>query len=273
MPASKRPAARRAVPRPVELADAPRLPRRLARDLGEVDDEFLRKVLIPFKLIRRYCRVTVEGLEHVPGRGPVVIAANHTGWIGLDYANLAITIHDATGRVPRGVVHPLWFKQRRIADAARRIGLVPADKALMIGLLKRGKPVIIFPEAEQGAFKTVDQVPYQLLEFKRGFVRVAMATKAPILPVAIVGGEEANPVLSQIPLTDKFFRLPIPRPKYILPRPVKWRISFLPPIPMDRYGPKDASDAPLVHRIARRVKRKIQDELEVQLERRGHKYL
>src|SRR5688572_26333805 len=144
------------------------LPGAHKKELGEIDEEFIRKVLVPYKLIRTYSRVKVEGLEHVPGRGPALIAANHTGWLGFDYTNLAITLHDALGRIPRGVVHPLWFKTRRIGDAARRLGLVPADKDLMAELLRRDKLVIIFPEAEQGAFKTTAEEPYRLLEFKRG---------------------------------------------------------------------------------------------------------
>jgi 1-acyl-sn-glycerol-3-phosphate acyltransferase len=267
--------ARRARAKPKRTLDVPvarRLGLKIVHPPGVVDEEFIRKVLVPYKLIRHYCRVTVEGIENVPGRGPALIAANHTGWLGLDYANLAMTIHDSTGRVPRGVVHPLWFKTRKVSDAAGRIGLVPADKDLMVSLLKKGKLVIIFPEAEQGAFKTVEEGHYRLLEFKRGFVRVAMAAGVPILPVAIIGGEEANPLLSRLTLTDKVFRLPLVRPRNLLPKPVKWRISFLPPVPMKRYRAKDASDRALVHKIADRVRTQIQDELEVQLEKRGHKY-
>lgn len=256
----------------LDVPIARRLGLKIVHPPGVVDEEFIRRVLIPYKLIRAYCRVTVEGLEHLPGRGSALIVANHTGWLGLDYANLAMTVHDATGRIPRGVVHPIWFKTRKISDAAGRLGLVPADKELMVSLLGKNKLVIVFPEAEQGAFKTVDEGPYQLLEFKRGFVRVAMTARVPIIPVAIVGGEEANPVLSRIPLTDSFFRLPLPRPTNLLPKPVKWRISFLPPIPMRRYTKEDAADRSLVHRIARRVRDEIQEELGVQLEKRGHKY-
>jgi 1-acyl-sn-glycerol-3-phosphate acyltransferase len=265
------PARRRATTTAPPRLDAPS---RMERHLGEVDEDFIRRVLVPYKIIRAYCRVTVEGIENVPGAGPALVAANHTGWLGLDYANLAMTIHDRTGRIPRGVVHPLWFTRARIADAARRIGLVPADKDLMVRLLRRNKLVIIFPEAEQGAFKPTAEAgqQYQLLEFRRGFVRVAMAAACPIVPVAILGGEEASPVLRTLPLTDKFFRLPLPRPKGILPRPVKWRISFLPPIPMDLYTPEDANDRALVHRVTRKVQRQIQKELQVQLRKRGNKY-
>ncbi len=245
-----------------------------AESWGEVDEEFIRKVSLPFKIIRSYCRVTFEGIGNVPGQGPAVIAANHTGWLGLDYANLAITIHDRIGRIPRGVVHPLWFSNAKVSDAARRLGLMPANKDLMAEMLKKDRLVIIFPEAEQGAFKPTVKSgqQYRLLEFKRGFVRVAMATGAPIVPVAIIGGEEANPVLKKLPLTDLVFRLPLPRPTNLIPRRVKWRVSCLPPIPMDHYSAKDAEDADLVHKITADIKRRVQKELKVQLKKRGNPY-
>jgi len=54
---------------------------------------------------------------------------------------------------------------------------------------------------------------------------------------------------------------------------VKWRISFLEPIPMAKYRPKDVDNKPLVHKIAADVQGLIQDELQVQLQKRGNKYL
>lgn len=242
------------------------------RALGQVDEELIRKVLVPYKLIRSYCRVTVEGLDHIPA-GPALLAANHTGWLGLDYSNTAISIHSGLGRVVRGVVHPLWFRNPKIGDVAARLGLSPVSKEVIVALLKLGKLVMIFPEAEHGAFKEVtEESKYTLLEFKRGFVRAAMAARAPIVPVAIVGGEEANPSLATLRLTDKLFRLPLPVPKNLLPYPVKWRISFLAPLSMKKYSEKDAANKTLVHEIANDVRQRIQDEVGVQLIKRGHKY-
>lgn len=239
---------------------------------GDVDEALIRRILVPYKIIRSYCRVTVEGMQNVPV-GRCILAANHTGWLGLDYANLAISIHSATGRVPRGVVHDAWFRNARIGDLARRLGLIPASLDLIVGLLKEGRLVVIFPEGEHGAFKTfTEESKYKLFEFRRGFVRAAMAARAPILPVAIVGGEEANPTLGSLKLTDRLFRIPLPIPKNVLPYPVKWRISILKPIRMDRYRPKDAAKTALVHKVAADVQDLVQDEIDVQLQRRGHKY-
>ncbi len=240
--------------------------------VGEVDEALIKRILVPYKLIRSYCRVTVEGMENVPV-GRCVMAPNHTGWLGLDYANLVISIHSAMGRIPRGVVHEAWFANDTVADIARRLGLVPATIDVMVELLKEGRLVIIFPEGEHGAFKAVtEESKYRLYEFKRGFVRAAMMAKAPIIPVAIVGGEEANASLGTLKLTDRLFRLPLPIPRNVLPRPVKWRISILKPIPMDEYTAKDAKNKPLVHKIAADIQDLIQDEIEVQLQKRGNKY-
>lgn len=239
---------------------------------GDVDERLIRKLLIPYKIIRSYCRVTVEGLDHVPV-SRAVLAANHTGWLGLDYANLGVSIHDGIGRIVRGVVHETWFANETIGDVARRIGLIPASVDTMVRLLKEGRLVVIFPEGEHGAFKAVtEETKYKLYEFKRGFVRAAMRSGAPIIPVAIVGGEEANPSLATLKLTDKLFRLPLPIPKNVLPYPVKWRISFLKPISMKKYRPKDAENRPLVHKIAAEVQGLIEDEIQVQLKKRGNKY-
>lgn len=236
---------------------------------GLVDEELLRKFLVPYKLIRSYCRVTVDGLDRIPS-GPAILACNHTGWLGLDYANLAITIHDDLGRIPNGVVHEMWFRNERIADVARRLGLVPATKDNMVRLLRRGRLVVVFPEAEHGAFKATGKEKYKMLEFKRGFVRVAMETGAPIVPIAILGGEEANPVLGTLSLTDKLFRLPLPIPRNILPRPVKWRIGVTSPISMKGYTKADAGDREAVHALALRVRNRIQRELKRQIKKRGN---
>lgn len=277
VPSSRRPAERDPLGRGMKLDEtADRLSVALDRPeamFGAVDEDLINRFIVPYKLIRSYCRVTVEGLHHIP-KGRAVLAANHTGWLGLDYANLAISIHDQLGRIVRGVVHPLWFANPRIGNIAQRLGLVPAQKDLIVKLLGEECLVVIFPEAEHGAFKPTDNERlYELREFKRGFIRTAMQTQAPIVPVAIVGGEEANPVLAQLKLTDWLFRLPLPIPRNIVPRPVKWRISILPAIPMDGYTAKDAENRDLVHELADKVQKKIQEELRIQLHKRGNKYL
>lgn len=243
------------------------------RPPSDVDAKLIQKFLPTLRVLRGYCRVAVDGLEHVPA-GPAVLAANHTGWLGLDYANTATVLHDELKRTIRGVVHPLWFANPAIGSLVRRLGLVPVSKDTMVELLRAGALVMVFPEAEQGAFKPVtpDSL-YRLIEFKRGFVRAALTAKVPIVPVAIVGGEEANPSGGTIHLLEGLFNLTLPVPRNVLPKPVKWRISFLKPLALDAYGPRDVDDRDVVRKIAEGVRRNIQKEIRVQLAKRGHKYL
>lgn len=239
---------------------------------GTIDQHLMQKVMAPYKIIRSYCRVTIEGIQNLPS-GAAILAANHTGWLGLDYTNLAVSIHDKVGRMVRGVVHPAWFANEHVGHLASRLGLVKATKEAIVQMLAADKLVVVFPEAEHGAFKDVRDGKYELMEFKRGFVRAAMMARCPIVPVAIVGGEEANPSLGTLKLTDKLFRIPLPIPKNILPRPVKWRISIMEPMPMDAHSQKDTGDHDLVYGIAADIRDRIQREINVQLQKRGHAYL
>lgn len=233
-----------------------------------LDLDFLDSILPYFRGLRGYTRLKVDGLEHVPQEGPAILAANHTGWLGLDYALAALVLHDEAGRIPRGLVHQAWFIAPQTAQFAAKVGLTKVSKEAMAKELAAGNLVIVFPEGEKGAFRA--GTGYQLSEFARGFVRVAMAEKVPIVPVAILGGEESNPVDRTIDSYEKLLKMPIPVPRNLIPKPVKWRIRFLPAIEV---AGKDAGDRDMVHAVARDVQDVIQKALDQLKVERGNPYL
>lgn len=237
-----------------------------------LDPGLIAHWLPPLRFLRAYCRLRVDGIEHIPPQG-AVLAANHTGWLGLDYSNLAIAVHDGVGRTVRGVVHPLWFAYARIGQTVRRLGLAPAKRATLHRLLRAGHLVVVFPEAEQGAFKATVEKQYRLAPFRRGFLRAAIRARVPIVPVAILGGEEANPVKGNVGWTQKFLGLRLPKPTNLLPYPVKWRISFLRPIPTVGFKPALEDDLETMDRLARRIRARISREIAKQRRKRGGKYL
>ncbi|MES2155088.1 MAG: lysophospholipid acyltransferase family protein [bacterium] len=232
-----------------------------------LDLDFLDKILPYIRALRGYTRLKVDGLEHVPQEGPAILAANHTGWLGLDYALAALILHDEVHRIPRGLVHQAWFVAPQTAQFAAKVGLTKVSKDAMADELRAGNLVVVFPEGEKGAFRPGSN--YQLSEFARGFVRVAMAEKVPIVPVAILGGEESNPVDRTIDSYEQLLKMPIPVPRNLMPKPVKWRIRFLPPV--DVAG-QDPGDHDAVHGAAQGIQSTVQEALDQLKVERGNPY-
>ncbi len=226
-----------------------------------------------FKRLRNYSRVKVDGLEHIPLEGPGLLVGNHTGWLGLDYAFTALSVWEARERVVRGMAHSAWFANSATAKFARRCGILEISKDAMVERLEAGDLVMMFPEGEKGAFKPGKD--YRLETFARGFVRVALATGTPVIPVCILGGEEANPVGTRIESYEELVHLRggLPIPKNLIPKPVKWRIRCLPPLDLDGLGPSDVDDVEAVHGLAESTRQMIQLELRKMKLERGHPYL
>lgn len=235
--------------------------------------DFLQRVTPAFRRLRNYARLKADGLEHVPETGPAILAANHTGWLGLDYAFTALTVFDGMERVVRGMAHPAWFKAPQTARFARRLGLFEISKGAIRERLDAGDLVMVFPEGEKGAFRPGSD--YTLEPFARGFVRVAMASQVPVVPVAVLGGEEANPVGSRIESYEELINMKggLPIPKNLIPKPVKWRIRFLPPIDFSGYSEADTGDRDRVHGMAEDVRTRVQKELRKMKVERGNPYL
>lgn len=98
-------------------------------------------------------------------------------------------------------------------------------------------------------------------------MELAIRTGAPIIPVAVVGGEEVHPVIADLSLLGRLFGLPtFPVTATfpwlgalgLVPLPSKWLISFLEPIETARYGPDGAEDRGLILEISDTVRRRVQ---------------
>ncbi len=238
-------------------------------NLSNLDhDTLLFRVFPRFlgEILRKYFRLQVEGIENIPKTGAVIIAPNHSGFSGFD----AIVLNDVLvrdgRRVPRVLTHHLWFLTPTTALPAQKMGFIEATFENGIKYLKRKNMIVLFPEGEHGNFKPSTQM-YQLQEFKRGFVRMALQTNAWIVPTLIIGAEEANITLSTLKFT-KFLRGPIlPLPLNVIPLPVKWKIKFLEPIRLP-YKASSAKNSELVHEIADDIQELMQKALVEELKKR-----
>lgn len=239
---------------------------------GQLSREELAYQLIPIltlEIIRKYLRVEVEGVEHIPRTGPAIIVSNHSGYAGFDALMLSNEIRRAHQRVPKMVAHKLWFLGKPVKVLSEKMGFVEADMNHSLEILKEKELLILFPEGEAGNFKASHR-RYRLQEFKRGFARLAMITNAPIIPAVVIGAEETHINLSQIRFTKYLLGTVIPVPLNIIPLPVKWKIRFLPPVHLHAQ-PSDAMNRQKVYKIARSMKHLLQKTIIEELRARSKK--
>jgi 1-acyl-sn-glycerol-3-phosphate acyltransferase len=231
----------------------------------------LYRVLPQFlgEILRKYFRVEVEGLENIPMKGAVIIAPNHSGFSGFDAIVLNHVLVKDAKRIPRILMHYLWFLTPTTAIPAQKLGFVEANYENGIKYLKKKNMIVLFPEGEHGNFKPSTQM-YQLQEFKRGFVRMALETQATIVPTLIIGAEESNINLKTLRFS-RFLRGPIlPLPLNVIPLPVKWKIVFLPPVKLP-FEPQKVKDRELVHELATDIQETMQKAMLKQLKTRSQK--
>ncbi|MBW1844108.1 MAG: acyltransferase family protein [Deltaproteobacteria bacterium] len=204
---------------------------------------WMRRVLMPFALLYRYYfRVEVAGIENLP-EGRVIVIANHAGQLPFDAAmlGLALLMEARPPRIARGMGE-YWIPQLPwVSVVAARTGTLVGTPQNCIHLLENGECVLAFPEGVRGMNKLFSQ-RYQLQRFGTGFMRLALETDTPIVPVAIVGSEEQHPSFANLEGVARMFgapALPITPtfpwlgPLGLLPLPVKYHIYFGEPLRFD----------------------------------------
>lgn len=245
---------------------------------GEHDPELVRALLpLALPMYYWYWRVDVYGIENIPTEGPALLAANHSGTVPLDGAMLKIAVLKEHGRNPWLLAADLAFRIPGFGSFLRTAGNARADRSETEDLLGRGELVGVFPEGFKGIGKGWRK-RYRLQRFGRGgFVEMAMTTGSPIVPVAIVGAEEAYPMIANATVIARRFGLPyfpitptfpLLGPLGVIPLPSKWIIAFGEPVPMVAYGPEGAEDTQTVLEISEEVRMTIQKMLLENLSKR-----
>lgn len=231
---------------PRVASEAPATPRvageaRVDRDPFGLDRALRARALPFFRfMFERYWRIDVSGIEHVPTTGPALVVANHSGAVPADAFMLATAL-ELRHREPRAlrVLYDKFVDELPlVGDLYRRLGAVSASLANAECLLARGELVGLFPEGIAGVEKLCTD-RYQLRPFKSGTARMSLRTGSPIVPVAIVGAEEAYPVVARLYRAGRLVGLPwIPvTPLFpvcglagALPLPTRWFMHFCAPI-------------------------------------------
>jgi 1-acyl-sn-glycerol-3-phosphate acyltransferase len=250
------------------------------RNRAEEVDEFgydpvYEQRLLPLLhlLYERYFRVEVNGAERVPAEGRCLLVANHSGTLPLDgvMLRLAVQREHPQHRSVRWLAEDVIFHFPFLGSIANRIGAVRACQENAERLLGHDALVAVFPEGMKGIGKLFKD-RYRLQRFGRGgFVKLALRTRTPIVPVAIIGGEETNPMLTRLEYLTKVFGLsylpvtptfPLLGPLGLMPAPTKWKIFFGEPVDLSGYGAEAAEDEILVGRLTESVRSSIQESLD-----------
>ncbi len=251
---------------------------------GEIDEfgmdrEYIREVAPVLDLLRtRWWRIGVQGADAIPREGPVLFVANRSGmlpWDGLMVADEVARQRD--GDRPRFLIADWLITLPWVQPAMARMGGVRACRENAERLLRTGRSVVAFPEGAKGATK-VYRERYQVQRFGRGgVVRLAAELGVPLVPVAVVGAEETNPILFKVERAVRPFGLPfVPvtptfpwlGPLGMLPLPTRWSLSFGDPIDPADFGVDAAADEIAVSRLNEEIRQDIQRRVRMLLEER-----
>ena len=252
-----------------------REPGREVDDWGRSERVFdLMQPLLDF-YYRYWFRVETTGVENVPSEGGALLTSNHSGALPPDAPMIMQAIrHEHPDPRPLYMLAEHWFKgYPGVGLLTNKMGIVPAHPANANRLLRdERKLALVFPEGLKATRKLYWQ-RYKLRRFGRGgFVRTAMRAGVPIVPIAVVGAEDAMPIFAHVPLMQRLTGLIYFPVNHAFPHfgaaaaamylPAKFKITFLEPVDLSGYGPDDAEDLSLVQGIAEDVRARIQDEVD-----------
>jgi 1-acyl-sn-glycerol-3-phosphate acyltransferase len=211
-------------------------------------------VLVARAIYRSYFRTQVHGIENVPA-GRVMLIANHSGQLPLDAVAIAaaMLLEADPPRFVRSMVEKWTATLPFVSEFFARCGQIVGVPENCIRLLEMDEAVLVFPEGARGISKTFDE-RYRLTDFGLGFMRMALQTQTPIVPVAVIGAEEQYVSVANLRRVARLLGMPalpvMPQlllPGGFLPLPTRYRIYFGEPLVFP--GDPDDEDAVIEEKV------------------------
>lgn len=231
------------------------------------DPEFMQKLVGLMKKFASYFDAEVRGIDRLPDRN-VMLVGNHSGGaITPDTSALYVAWYER-----RGFKDPLvclamdaGFAVPRFRNLIRKMGQMPASSKNAQLALDAGKSVLVYPGGTHEVFRTWKQRNRIMFNDRKGFIRVALRTGVPVVPVVGHGGHETTIVLSRGKRLVKLFgvdkirmdavpvmlQLPwgLSTPGFpSIPLPAKITVQVCEPLDWSRYGPEDADNPEVLQR-------------------------
>ena len=233
-------------------------------------------------LTKYYFRLEIDGWERIPDQTSLLVGVHSGGALTMDAWTLIYAWHERFGakRLLHGTAHDVLMASPGLGDYFRAVGVVPASRRSVTRALAIGHDVVVWPGGEKDSMRSWRHRDTATLAGRKGFVRQAIRSGVPIVPVATVGGHDTVFVLSEgqwlANAIDKFTGLkkklrganmpiiaglPFPLAVEVLPAhvplPAKIRTEFLDPIEVSD-DPERVNDEPYVQLIFDQVETAIQ---------------
>ncbi len=160
-------------------------------------------------MYRKWFRAEWEGFEKIPREGGALLVANHAGAIPSDAPCIMHGVESELERPVYGLADHFFKNTPMVGTLWARGGGVVAHPDNAYRLLREQQQlVLVFPEGSKGPGKTYNE-RYRLRRFGLGgFVEIAMRAGVPVIPIAVVGSEEAMPILFKVPSLAKALGVP-----------------------------------------------------------------
>ena len=218
----------------------------------------------------KWFRTEWEGLEKIPSDGGALLVANHAGAIPSDAPVIMHGIEKELGRPVYGLADYFFRTIPVVGTLWARAGGVSARPANAYRLLKEQRQLaLVFPEGTKGTSKSFTD-RYQLRRFGRGgFVEIAMRAGVPVIPISVVGSEEAMPIVLRLPTLARALGIPyFPITANLLamgplgvitPFPAKFKLRVLDPVHFDVPADQDRYSKSRIMEESERIRSMLQE--------------
>ncbi len=218
----------------------------------------------------RWFRTEWEGLEKIPDAGGALLVANHAGAIPSDAPVIMHGIEKELERPVYGMADYFFRSVPVVGTLWSRAGGVSARPANAYRLLKeQDQLALVFPEGTKGPSKSYTD-RYQLRRFGRGgFVEIAMRAGVPVIPIAVVGSEEAMPIVFRLPTLAKALGVPyfpvtanllaLGPLGAVMPFPAKFKLRVLDPVHFNVPPDQDRYSKSRIMEESERIRTQLQE--------------
>lgn len=220
---------------------------------GASPRDAVRALAVVRWLYTHYFRVETHGIGHVP-TGRVLLVGNHSAQLAYDGMLIAaaMALEAEPPRLVRAMIERFFARVPLVSILMTRMGQLtgtPRNAARL--LADEDAAVLVFPEGHRGGGR-VWRDRYKILGYSQGFMRMALETRAPIVPFAFIGGEEMAPSLSRMEPLARLFGTPyFPLSPTLLPLPLPVKVHVYFGEPLRFTGTAEDEDEAIQTRVDR----------------------